>query len=73
MKYATPLDGLQPDQHPFGKVSKKVIARINGVSVRTIDNWMEKGIVPFTKIGGLVRFNPAQVDAALRQFEVNGR
>ena len=40
-------------------------------SARTIDNWREQGIIPFIKVGGVVRFDVAKVKHALEsRFEV---
>jgi excisionase family DNA binding protein len=55
------------------KVGKSSIARLNSVSTRTVENWMKKGLIPYTKIGGVVRFDLAKVDAALARFEVTAR
>jgi excisionase family DNA binding protein len=34
---------------------------------RTIENWMKAGIIPYVKIGRLVRFSIPEVDAALKE------
>ena len=75
MNYNTPpLDeGSRLDRVPAQQVGKSTIARLNCVSTRTIENWMKKGLIPYTKIGGLVRFNVAHVDAALAKFEIQAR
>jgi predicted site-specific integrase-resolvase len=52
---------------------KSRIAKHYQVSVRTVDNWMRTGVIPFVKIGGVVRFDPAKVAAALAKFEINCR
>lgn len=51
-------------------VPKPVIANRYSVTVRTIDNWMHRGVIPYQKIGGVVRFDVSKVDAALARFEV---
>lgn len=53
-----------------GFVNKSILAQRYTVSTRTIDNWMQERIIPFTKIGGVVRFRISEVDAALSRFAV---
>jgi excisionase family DNA binding protein len=53
-----------------GLVNKPTIARRYAVSTRTVDNWISRRIIPFMKIGGVVRFRISEVDAALARFEV---
>ena len=36
-------------------------------SVRTIELWMKAGIIPYTKIGKLVRFDLEEVKASLKE------
>lgn len=45
-----------------------------GLSVRTIDDMLSKGILPFFKIGKSIRFDPTEVEEALRErFHVQPR
>lgn len=47
-----------------------------GVSKRTIQTWVQKGIISYLKIGKLIRFHPMRVLRGLEAFEVpakNGR
>lgn len=48
--------------------ARQVAARAR-VSVRTVRNWQRIGILPYVKIGGVVRFNSTSVAAALGGFE----
>jgi predicted site-specific integrase-resolvase len=41
-----------------------------GVSMFSIHSWRTKGIIPFYKIGGMVRYDLAKVKAALERCEV---
>ena len=41
-----------------------------GVSLRTVDNWMQERRIPYLKCGRLVRFNVSRCDAALSRFEI---
>jgi excisionase family DNA binding protein len=38
------------------------------VSVRTVDNWMVDGTLPFYKRGAVVRFNRNECAVALKKF-----
>jgi hypothetical protein len=53
-----------------GLEDKPGIAREIKVSPRTIDNYMALRIIPFFRIGRVVRFDVARVKAALARFEV---
>jgi hypothetical protein len=39
---------------------KRQLAHAFGVSLRTVANWQSKGVIPYIKIGGAVRFDLAQ-------------
>jgi hypothetical protein len=60
--------------HPLhetrGLEDKPGIAHENKLTPRTIDNNMARRIIPFIRIGRVVRFDVARVRAALRRFEV---
>jgi excisionase family DNA binding protein len=45
--------------------TKQEIAKHFDVTTRTIDGWMRAGILPYWKIGHLVRFDLAAVEARL--------
>lgn len=59
-----------PDTQTLGLEDKPGIAREIKVSPRTIDNYMARRVIPFIRIGRVVRFDVARVKAALRRFEV---
>lgn len=64
----TPANGTPPPAAaPESFVSKPVVAERLGKSVRTIDNWMQWGILPFYKIGRSVVFKWSEVEHALAQ------
>jgi excisionase family DNA binding protein len=48
-------------------VTKPEMAARLKVQVRTVDNWMRRGILPYIKIGSSVRFHIADVDEHLRK------
>jgi excisionase family DNA binding protein len=45
------------------------IAEILGVCQRTVRNWMVAKVVPYHKIGRVILFDVAKVEAALNKFE----
>jgi excisionase family DNA binding protein len=51
------------------KVREKVIAELLGVSERTVRNWRMSRIIPYTKVGRIILFDPEAVEQALRKFE----
>jgi excisionase family DNA binding protein len=51
-------DEIRDDSH---YITKTQLAARASVSVRTIDAWMAKRLVPFRKIGRTVRFNWSEV------------
>jgi hypothetical protein len=53
---------------PVLETTRGLAARYQ-VSGRTIQNWMQRKILPVLKIGRSVRFNIAACDKALAKFE----
>jgi|TARA_A100001011_G_C13594888_1_gene549761 phage terminase Nu1 subunit (DNA packaging protein) len=49
------------ENHIGANVRKYEMARIMGVSVRTIENWMIQRMIPSQKINKIVTFDPVQV------------
>ena len=59
-------------RHSAPFCTRDQLARAVATSSRTIDVWREKGIIPFIKVGGVVRFDIARVKRALEsRFEVH--
>ena len=51
-------------------VTKKELAVIHRVCVRTINTWMAQGLIPYRKLpSGKISFNPLAVEKALSQFD----
>jgi len=46
-------------------IDKREVARRLKKRVRTIDNWMKRGILPYYKIGRSVCFRWSEIEAAL--------
>jgi excisionase family DNA binding protein len=51
---------------PF--ITKAEVARRLGKRMRTIDNWMQRGLLPYYKIGRSVAFKWGEVEQHLRQI-----
>jgi len=54
-----------PLPEPF--INKEEIARRLGKTLRTVDNWMKRGILPYYKIGRSVEFKWSDVESHLTQ------
>ena len=48
--------------------SKKEIAAHFGIGLRTVTDWMRRRIMPFVKVGGVVRFCVPDCEAAVRKY-----
>ena len=48
-------------------VGKKEVAKMLGMTIRTVDNWMGRGLLPYFKIGRSVRFKMDDVMQHLNQ------
>jgi excisionase family DNA binding protein len=68
----TPEPDRQVVNTDTGWVAKEVIAQHLGIGMRTVNTWMKRRILPYAKIGRVVRFNIADCDAAMKKFQVNG-
>ena len=51
-------------------ITKLELASIYKVSRRTISYWMTRKMIPFVRIGNVVRFDPKQVEEALANYTV---
>jgi excisionase family DNA binding protein len=59
---------LKPEiQMPEGFIGKKEVARRLNKGMRTVDYWMERGILPYYKIGRSVEFKWSEVESHLAQ------
>jgi hypothetical protein len=74
MRTALPRDPRHPSDAPGGAwVGKREIARRFGVSARTVDNWLTRGMPHFKPSARMVRFSIADCDEWYRrQFGVHG-
>lgn len=52
-------------------VDKRQLAQSMLVSERTVDNWRDRGVIPFIKVRGVIRFKLDEVREAIeKRFEV---
>ena len=58
-----PLEAESAD----GLLTKNQVALRVGVSIRTIESWMAKKLIPYIKIRKTVRFNWPDVERALKR------
>jgi len=54
-----------PVTAPEDFISKKEVARRLDKTVRTVENWMERGILPYYKLGRTVSFRWSEIEAHL--------
>ena len=59
------------DRVSVGLLRKKELAQQLAISKRTLDVWMQKGRIPFLKVGRSVRFRLSDVLEKLQTFRVN--
>jgi len=59
---------------PAAKKTRHEIATHTALSLRYIDELTHNGTLPYFKIGKSIRYDPAEVEAALRErFHVNAK
>jgi excisionase family DNA binding protein len=58
---------VTPAHRLEGYCAKADVARYLNVSVRTVDLWRSRHIIPYFKIGGMVRFRLEDIDRALEE------
>jgi excisionase family DNA binding protein len=59
------------DRASVGLLRKRELAEKLAISKRTLDVWMQKGRIPFLKVGRSVRFRLPDVLAKLQTFRIN--
>jgi excisionase family DNA binding protein len=59
------------DRASAGLLRKRELAEKLAISKRTLDVWMQKGRIPFLKVGRSVRFRLPDVLEKLQTFRVN--
>lgn len=56
-----------PTATPEGFIGKTEVARRLNKTLRTVDNWMQRGILPYYKIGRSVEFKWSEIESHLAQ------
>jgi excisionase family DNA binding protein len=64
-------DSAANDRASTGLLRKRELAEKLAISKRTLDVWMQKGRIPFLKVGRSVRFRLSDVLEKLQSFRVN--
>ena len=59
------------DRASIGLLRKRELAEKLAISKRTLDVWMQKGRIPFLKVGRSVRFRLPDVLEKLNGYRVN--
>ena len=62
-----PQVGFQEEKADVQMVGKEEVAKMLGMTIRTVDNWMSRGLLPYFKIGRSVRFRMDDVMQHLNQ------
>ena len=50
--------------------SKQEIALHFGIGLRTVTDWMKRRILPFVKVGHVVRFHVPDCEVAVRKYQI---
>ena len=66
----TPVVPACAPTEPF--IDKAEVGKRLGMRPRTIDDWMERGLLPFYKLGRSVRFKWSEVEAHLADVKGHG-
>lgn len=62
---ATELTNQVQNPNTPGCYRKSQLAKMLGVSTRTIDRWMAMGLIPYSKLGATVCFEASIIDQVL--------
>ena len=64
-------EAVANDRASVGLLRKRELAEKLAISKRTLDVWMQKGRIPFLKVGRSVRFRLPDVLQKLNAYRVN--
>ncbi len=53
--------------------SKREVAQHFGIGLRTVTDWMSRRILPFVKVGHVVRFHLPDCEAAVRKYQIQSK
>lgn len=62
---ATAMSKQAPKPNLYDWIRQEELIRILGCNKRTIDNWREKGTLPYSKIGGIIYYLRQDVEQVL--------
>ncbi len=61
-------DGIDANlQNISPLLSERQAAKYLNISLRTVINWRERGLIPFYRIGRTIRYSREQIDRALAE------
>lgn len=63
----TEMTAGRPSTLTEGFIGKPEVAKRLNKTLRTVDNWMQRGLIPYFKIGRSVSFKWSDVEAHLAQ------
>jgi excisionase family DNA binding protein len=68
------LERMEGEGRPEGAwLTKEQVSGKFGVSERTLDRWRSRGTIEAIKVGGVVRFRPDSVEAAVAKRSKKSR
>jgi excisionase family DNA binding protein len=53
--------------------NKTEVAAHFGIGKRTVTDWMRRRLIPFVKVGHVVRFNLLDCESAIRNYQVKSK
>lgn len=51
--------------------SKREVALHFGIGIRTVTDWMGRKLLPYVKVGHVVRFHLPDCELAVKKYQVN--
>ena len=61
---------MPEENKPTRWLTKAALAQHYCISLRTVTNLMRRRVLPYVKIGHVVRFDPEACEQAMRKYEV---
>ena len=65
-----PLDAMKLQTTEL--LTKRDVMRRASASLRTVDYWLQRGVIPYVKLGKLVRFVPDDVEKFIQAHRIGG-
>jgi excisionase family DNA binding protein len=74
MKTENEITQTETPPGPEGFIDKPEVARRINKTVRTVDNWMARGILPYYRLGRTIAFRWSDIEAHMKaNYRVAGR